>query len=214
MVLAVSAPALSKAPQKASVRAWDVDGNVVHLESGTTDISAHFPSGMDRTAELISLYDPVSALFWSMYSLTTPADDPPFVDAFIKNSANFVLPSKFVSFTADSTPMLFVRDSTQHAPSLVKGIARSVSAFNEHLTQIEQAFPQSPAVRIDLSPVFASDYFQNRGPLREHDPIFIRSAALTDGTWRVVLLGESGHLAAVTVDATDYKLVGSEKLSF
>lgn len=210
IVLASAAPALGA---RGGVRAWDVDGNRIELESRNLEVTSLFPSGVTRTATFEALYDHGSGLFWSMYTLTMGGQGPAFVSAFGRCAATVVLPDKIVNFQADATPMVFIRSSGGHAHNLDEGLDRAIAAYNQQLTIVERAYPQTQAERIDLSGVFEADYFQNHGALHAHDALLVSQVQLTDGTWRITLTGDTRREAAVTVDSGDYRLVGTEKLN-
>jgi hypothetical protein len=213
MVLAAAAPAQSALFAKGGVRAWDVDGNRVELESRSLDVTSLFPSGTTRTATFEALYDHGSGLFWSMYTLTTGDQGPAFVSAFAKCAATVVLPDQIINFQADATPMIFIRSSNLHAHTLDEGLDRAVTAYSKQLNTVERAYPQTQAARIDLSTVFEADYYQNQGPLHAHDALLVSQVQLTDGTWRVILSGDTHRQGAATIDSGDYRLVATEKLS-
>jgi hypothetical protein len=213
MVLAAAAPAQSALFPKGGVRAWDVDGNRVRLESRNLDVTSLFPSGATRTATFEVLYDRGSGLFWSMYALTTGDQGPAFVSGFTKCAATVVLPDRIVNFQADATPMIFIRSSSVHAHTLDEGLDRSVTAYNKQLNVIERAYPQTQATRIDLSTVFEADYFQNQGPLHAHDALLVSQVRLIDGVWNVILSGDTRRQGAATIDSANNRLLGTEKLS-
>jgi len=213
LVLAAGAPAQSAIFGHDEPRAWDPDGNGVHLQMRNVDVTARFPSGVMRTATFVALYDPASALFWSMYALTPGDEGPAFVSAFRTCSATIVFPDKMVNFQADASPMVFIRPSVHHAPSLDEGLSRAIAAYGQDLTLVERAYPQTQAVRIDLSTVFEGDYFQTHGPIHAHDPLLVRQVQVTDEAWHVILSGETGRQGGLTVDSTDFHLMDTEKLS-
>jgi hypothetical protein len=213
IVLAAGVPVRSSAFGHGDVRAWDPDGNGVHLQSRTLDVTARFPSGTTRTATFVALYDPASALFWSMYALTSGDEGPAFVSGFHACAATVVFPDKMVNFQADASPMLYIRPSVHHAPSLDEGLNRAVAAYGQDLNLVERAYPQTQAVRIDLSSVFDNDYFQTHGPVHAHDPLLVRQVQVTDEAWHVILSGETGRQGGLTVDSRDFRLTDTEKLS-
>jgi len=169
-----------------------------------------YPSGKTARAEILMLHDPETGLFWWRYLGVEPGGGSHLVQRPIPDSVLYITDDKVVGFSY-STPNLWVRESTEHFPTIEAGQASVLAELKNRGKQLEEG-TSSWFVPINVASSLGPEFLHLKGSASSFPEPKLQQVTRKEGRWRLTLQGPNKDRVDLVL-SDDYKIIDVVRLS-
>lgn len=185
------------------------DGQPVQVSLQAVRVTMPLAESKSRQADILMIYEPQNQLFWWQYQALEPGQSGLEIEDFLSRAVIHMTGSKIVVFTF-LTPFVWVRESSEHYPSLAEGQASVLATLKSKSNEIETGSLEWFR-DINVGKALGPDFLRLKGGASMVPSAKLREVTKKDSQWHLILDGPNKDAAEVVL-SEDYQLISAGRL--